>query len=133
MRSFAAVSLPSPQQGSEFPCRAAPGNRAQGCDRKRLLRRRRADFRPRNEFFPVFSRAAGKRLGGGADRDFFDLAADEGLVLAEIGFETVGEAAGGLVIGLLVGPGSHAFGIAFGPGAQGSDGSERINVERTDS
>src|SRR5580693_7955322 len=48
----------------------------------------------------------GSRLGRGADRDFLDLAADEGLVFAEIGLEALGQAARGLVIGLLVGPGA---------------------------
>src|SRR5215467_1988206 len=52
------------------------------------------------------ARSADRRSGRGADRDFLHLAADEGLVFAKVGFETVGQPAGGLVIGLLVGPGA---------------------------
>src|SRR5271155_1261877 len=55
---------------------------------------------------PCFRVRQEKPLSRGADCDFLDFAADEGLVFAEIGLEALGQTARGLVIGLLVGPGA---------------------------
>src|SRR6266568_2301485 len=75
--------------------------------------------RPRRSGIPVIQQATGLRghrrpvtphpgqaLSRGADRDFLDFAADERLVLREIRREAPGQLACGLVIGLLVGPGT---------------------------
>src|SRR5262249_27899815 len=50
--------------------------------------------------------ADGSPLCRRADRGVLDFAADEGLELGEVGREAPGQPAGGLVIGLLVGPGA---------------------------
>src|SRR6516165_7275296 len=86
-----------------------PGNPSRGAqvsDRNRFYRPAEGLFSPGGEVFPCVSRAAGKMLGGGADCGVFDLAADERLVFAEIGRESAGQRARGLVIGAFVGPGA---------------------------
>ena len=64
MRSFPAVSLPSLQQGSEFPCRAAPGNRAKPVIANGFCGDGGPIFDRGMNFFPCFP----ARQGNGSER-----------------------------------------------------------------
>src|ERR1700757_5276438 len=106
MTAFPAVSLPTRRQGKYFPCW-----RYRARETKSLIANsfaaRPTRFRAGNKiFFLFFPCGRENRLGRRADRHFLDLVSDKWFVFAEIRLEAAGELAGGLVIGLLVGPGA---------------------------
>src|SRR5215472_7956478 len=106
MNWLPAISLPDLRQGSRPPCRVISREIVQGIDDARVYAVETAIFDSESRFSPCQTGLAGRNLGGGADCGFFDLAADEWLVFAEIGLEAAGQPACGLVIGLLIRPGA---------------------------
>src|SRR5258708_21809253 len=83
-----------PQTRRSPPCSVRPAVLANHL----IWRALRALRRPIFGASRIFSLISGT-LGRGADRDFFDFAADEGLELGEIGGETPSQLARALVIG----------------------------------
>src|SRR5581483_9463203 len=76
---------------------------------------------------PAFAGVTTGWLRGGADGGGFDVVADAGLVLAEVLLEIAGEAAGGGVVGLFVGPG-RARVEDFGRDVGGAFGDEEAEI-----